>query len=125
MHFCDHYQIETARFVLRLAQEADLSSMYTIFSEPDVARYLPYDAWSSMADGDAALARARKRLADGEALSLFIAAPEGNTIFGSIVLFHFDEGSAAAEIGYVIDKQHWGRGVSREAVSAMIEHAFN
>lgn len=124
MHFCEHYQIESARLVLRLADEADLPAMYQIFSEPDVARYLPYAPWGSMADAEAALARARKRLLDREAIQLVIAAREDNTVVGSIVLFHFDQESAVAELGYAIGKPHWGRGVTREAASALIDHAF-
>jgi RimJ/RimL family protein N-acetyltransferase len=124
MHFCDSYQIESARFILRLPGEHDLPALFGIFSEPSVTRYLPYVTWSSMADADAWLARARKRLLEREAIQLVIAAQGSDEPLGSVVLFHFDEESAVAEIGYALGAGHWGKGVMCEAAGSMIDYAF-
>lgn len=41
-------------------------------------------------------------------------------ISGVIGLHDFDEGKAQAEVGYWVDKAHWGKGIATYALSALI-----
>ena len=43
---------------------------------------------------------------------------------GTCLLFRFDEGSERAELGYVLGRAHWGRGLMREALGGLLDRAF-
>jgi [ribosomal protein S5]-alanine N-acetyltransferase len=43
---------------------------------------------------------------------------------GTCLLFRFEEGSARAELGYVLGRAYWGQGLMREALEALINCAF-
>jgi RimJ/RimL family protein N-acetyltransferase len=40
------------------------------------------------------------------------------------LLFHFEEESRRAEIGYVLGKPYWGQGFAHEGVGALLAFAF-
>jgi [ribosomal protein S5]-alanine N-acetyltransferase len=116
--------ISTPRLVIRHFEPADLDDLLAINGDPEVTRYLPYDTWK---DADAARAwyeRMRKLEEGGGTVQLVIARAGDGLVIGTALLFMYDEGSARAELGYVLRRDHWGGGWMREALTALIDHAF-
>lgn len=117
--------ITADRISLRWLTERDVGSLFSIFSDPEVMRY-----WSStpFANTDAA----RKLLAhihDGfSRRALFqwgIARRTDDLVIGTCTLFHTDLDNRRAEIGYALRRDHWGHGYMREALTALLDFAFN
>jgi len=61
---------------------------------------------------------------DGSWLSWVVTRAGDDTAIGVCSLFHFVESCRRAEIGYILAQAAWGQGVMREALTAVIEHAF-
>ena len=116
--------IHTERLVVRPVAEADLPALLAVNSDEAVTALLPYATWTSLDDGRAWLERMAKIEAGGTATQLVIVDQAIATAIGTCLLFRFDEGSARAEIGYVLGRAHWGRGLMREALGGLLDHAF-
>ncbi|MEQ1597486.1 MAG: GNAT family protein [Casimicrobium sp.] len=115
---------ETARFRVRLVTREDLSALLVVNSDEAVTQFLPYETWRSMSDAEAWLQRVEKSQATGTALQFVIAEKATDQAIGTVLIFRHDEGSARAELGYVLGRSHWGTGAMFEALQALIEHAF-
>lgn len=122
----------TQRLTLRPVNETDLDDLFLVNRDPDVTRYLPYPPWHSMDDANAWYERTQARFAEKAAAQFAIrlnsvderGATPARTI-GNALLFQFDTQHEVAEVGYVIAREHWGNGYTREAMRPLINHAFN
>jgi ribosomal-protein-alanine N-acetyltransferase len=105
--------------------EADIDALYTIFSNVEVMRY-----WSTPAipDRNAAAAILRE-VHDGfqkrTVLKWGIARRTDDALLGTVTLYNLDLDHRRAEMGYALDRAHWGRGYMQEALHALLEFSFN
>ena len=117
-------RIETERLTLRLVVEADLPALLEVNGDDQTTRYLPYESWRGMDDAQVWFARALARHATGEAAQFVAELRETGRVIGACLLFHHDEPSARAEVGYVLGRVHWGAGLMQEAMRSLIGFAF-
>jgi RimJ/RimL family protein N-acetyltransferase len=89
-----------------------------------LTRFLPYATWQSLADGTAWLERMNALAQTGTGQQLVVVRNEDSRLVGTVLLFRFDEGSARMEIGYVLGRAFWRKGLMREALTAVCAHAF-
>lgn len=116
--------LETPRLLLRLVTPADLPGLMQVNGDDAVTRFLPYATWTSAADGEAWLQRMANIQATGTALQFVVVERRSGLPIGTCLLFRYDEGSARAELGYVLGRAHWGSGCMHEALAALIDAAF-
>jgi [ribosomal protein S5]-alanine N-acetyltransferase len=116
--------IETPRLLVRRVAETDLPALLAVNGDVEVTRYLPYPAWATLADGEAWLQRMNGIQASGTALQFVIVDRTAGQAIGTCLLFRHDEGSARAELGYVLARACWGRGLMKEALVAVVGAAF-
>lgn len=117
-------QLETPRLRLRAVAASDLEDLLAINGDPQVTQFLPYETWKDMDSARAWLERMRKLEATGNSLQLVVVRVDNSRVIGTCLLFLYDEGSARAELGYVLRRDHWGGGWMREALTALLDHAF-
>jgi RimJ/RimL family protein N-acetyltransferase len=120
--------IETPRLRVRLVAVTDLPALLAVNGDAEVTKFLPYPTWASLTDGEAWWQRMQGIQAGGTALQFVIAQREAqrdadreaDRAIGTCLLFRHDESSARAELGYVLARSCWGRGLMHEALSALI-----
>ena len=117
-------QIESARLLVRLVAETDLPELLLVNGDSEVTRMLPYATWNSMVDAEAWYKRMFDIQATGTALQFVIVEKQTQRVIGTCLLFRYDEGSARAELGYVLGRSCWGRGYMQEALAVVIDCAF-
>lgn len=117
--------IESERLIVRRVAASDLPSLLEVNANEEVTVLLPYDTWRSMADAQAWLQRMRDIEATGLALQFVVVLKSTAKAIGTCLLFRFEEGSARAELGYVLGRVHWGQGFMHEALVALLGHAFD
>lgn len=117
-------EIETHRLKIRLVERSDLPSLLEVNSNGEVTRYLPYESWKGIADGDAWYSRTADRFAAGEAGQFVIEQRETRRVIGTCLVFRFEKLSARAEVGYVLAREFWGAGYMFEAMSAFVTFGF-
>lgn len=116
--------IESSRLVIRTVEAADLPDLLAVNGDDAVTRHLPYATWQSLDDGKAWLERMNKLAAAGTGAQLVLVEKASGRCIGSCLLFRLDEGSARAELGYVLGRAHWGTGLMFEALSAVVSQVF-
>lgn len=119
------FTLDTRRLRIRAVAESDLPDLLSVNGDPEVTRFLPYATWTDLNDAAAWLARMQALQAAGTGLQLVLEQLANGQAVGTVLLFKLDEASARVELGYVLGRAHWGTGLMREALSAVIAHAFS
>ncbi len=117
--------IETQRLIVRQLQETDLPDLLVVNGHDAVTHYLPYATWTSISDAQAWLERMQTAQGSGNMLQWGVVDKASATVIGSCLLFQYDALSARAELGYVLGRAHWGRGLMREALTGLLDCAFD
>lgn len=116
--------IDSPRLTVRLVTEADLPALLAVNGDPGVTRFLPYATWTTLPDAETWYRRMMEMQDTGSALQFVVALKPAGTAIGTCLLFRHDEGSARAELGYVLGSAHQGAGYMHEALTALINAAF-
>jgi RimJ/RimL family protein N-acetyltransferase len=116
--------LATARLRLRPLAARDAPALFALFSDPAVMRYWASPPWSSIDAAHELLARDAAAAAEGSHLRLALARADDDTLIGSCTLFGLVPTSRRAEIGYLLARAHWGRGLMHEALTALVGHGF-
>lgn len=104
---------------LRKLTRSDLEYFYKWAGDPEVAKTMTWEAYTSMIDAEKFLIKVAERHPWFKAICL-----DGVPV-GSITLNQGKESLAyMAEIGYVLTKEFWGRGIGTVAVKLAIQAGF-
>lgn len=107
--------VRTARLLMRRAEVRDLGPLHAILSNPVAMRY-----WSTLPHKNLGVSR--------EWLKSMMASPEGESDDFVVTFEDRVIGKAGfwrlPEIGYIFHPDHWGQGLARECLSALIARAF-
>jgi RimJ/RimL family protein N-acetyltransferase len=120
----DAVSVPTPRLTLRFLTEADAPALYEIFSHPEVMRFWSRPPWTELAQAQQMLLDSQEGYRAGSALQLGIVRQADNLLVGTCSLFHFHVESRRAEIGYALGRPFWGFGYMHEALSALVDYAF-
>lgn len=116
--------IQTARLVLRPLTATDADALFAICSDPEIMQYWASLPWTTRQEAVDHIAQATSHLADGSSLRLAIAPAQGGAVIGTVALFAFNEQSSRAELGYLLARAEWGRGLMQEALVAVIDYGI-
>ena len=107
---------QTERLILRRYQEEDLQDLFEYLSDKKVVEFEPYKPMS--------LEEAKENLAWRMQTEEMVAIElkSSRKMIGNIYLGKRE--FEALEIGYVLNRNHWGRGYAREGCEALIRQAF-
>lgn len=116
--------VTTARLSLRHHRGSDLERLVAIYSRPEVARFLLEEPWT-LASGAAHLDR---RLVctglDEPAGSLALAVECDGVLIGAVSIWRTDQERRNVEVGWTLDPVCGGNGYATEAVTAVLQLAF-
>lgn len=118
-------RLETERLLLRPWRQEDLQDFYEYARVDGVGQMAGWQPHSSIEESQKIL---EMFLADKKTLALELK--ENGKVIGSIGLegreddSGLEEHSAGREIGYVLSRDYWGRGLMPEAVKAVIDYCF-
>lgn len=109
--------IATERLILRRPKATDAIAKYEYSRDPLVNRYMDWKPHATPGDAAAFVESAAARWASGEFSWVITARPDDRAIgsVGCTVNAH------AAELGFVLARDHWGRGYATEAARAVLE----
>jgi RimJ/RimL family protein N-acetyltransferase len=116
--------LETPRLLLRPLSYSDLPEFLEINRDEEVTRYLPYAAWVAMDDAVGWYHRMLGLIADGTIAYNAVVEKATGRVIGGTLLRDIDGDVGKLEVGYVAGRAFWGRGLMREAVGAVVDHAF-
>jgi RimJ/RimL family protein N-acetyltransferase len=116
--------LETGRLALRPLTMDDAESLLEVYSDPEVMKYW---ACEPMTDLDAVGDFVRRDIDSdqaGNSLNWAITPAGTDHAIGKCILFRHDPDNRRCEIGYILGRAHWRKGLMSEALEAVIDHAF-
>ncbi|WP_054022962.1 GNAT family N-acetyltransferase [Bacillus sp. FJAT-28004] len=118
-------ELHTERLYLRKMKVSDSSSLFKIWSDPDVTKFMNVSCFTNENQAKEMITLLDDLSQDGKAIRFSIIKIESNEIIGSCGYNSLDIENAKAEIGYDIAKSFWGRGYASEAISSLLDYAFS
>lgn len=118
------FPLVTRRLRLRLFMPGDQTWLHTIYSRPEVARYLLVEPWSVEDAAKEISKRLIRSDLDGDARALALVLERDGVPIGDVALWLVDAERRVAEIGWALDPGLQGHGYAREAVGAVLRLAF-
>jgi len=116
--------LETPRLLLRKMRLRDASDVFAYASDPQVARYVLWDAHQSIRDTRGYIRSMRRQYRLGLPASWAVVLKENNTVIGSIGYMWLSPENRSAEVGYSFSREYWNRGLATEALGAVLQSAF-
>lgn len=110
-------EIETARLHLRLFRVEDVGTLYKIYRDPQVMRYIRSGprTLEQVKQEVAGMIQAWRQQPWGQWAVIW---KENAALIGMAGFGH------EADVGYIIDRAYWGRGIATEALNACLRYGF-
>jgi RimJ/RimL family protein N-acetyltransferase len=116
--------LETTRLILRKMTPSDAEAVFAYASDPEVTRHVVWDAHRSIEDSETFLRSVVGGYENAQAIDWGIVYKGNGRFVGGCGIAGWDPDHARAEVGYVISREYWGRGLVPEAVRAMLAFGF-
>lgn len=116
--------LETERLRLRKLTMRDAQDIYTYSKDPQVAKYVLWDAQTSISEARAYLRFMLRKYRLGEPASWGIEWKATRQIIGTIGFMWIQRENASAEVGYSLHRGYWNRGIMTEALQELIRYGF-
>lgn len=122
----DTLSLRTPRLLLRPLAPDDAADLLAIHADERVMRYGNEPPWRSLEQAAGFIARDREGMAAGRHLGLGLVTLDDDPgrLIGTCTLFSFLRSSRRAELGFALASPWWGGGWMREALGALLDHAF-
>jgi len=117
--------LETTRLVLRPCRDDDADALFGMYSDEQTRRYWSGAPWTDPAEGLRKVARDREAMELGSAMGFGIEERATGLLIGTCALHAFHHANLRCEIGYLLSRSHWGRGLMSEALKPVLRHAFD
>jgi len=115
--------IETKRLVLRETRASDARPLFDAYTQDtEVARYTVWRAHKSLVETEEFVARCMRDRLTGSALAYVLTLREAPD--RPIGMLEARPLSHLCDIGYVLGRAYWGKGLMPEAICAMTEAAL-
>ena len=116
--------IEAERVRLRHLEQSDADALFEIFSDREALRFWSFPPYTQRAEAEKLLAEIHEHFRQKSLFQWGIASKSDDKIIGTSTLFRLDDQSRRAEIGYILNRRYWGKGLAVEALTALLDFAF-
>ncbi len=116
--------LETSRLALRQVQVEDAERLFQIRNHPDVIRYLDRDADKDVSQVRELILRMENNYRSGNVFWA-ISLRGSDALIGGICFWQMDYQNHRGEVGFLLDPEHWCRGLMHEALTAATAFGFH
>lgn len=103
----------------------DVQEIHNYASDQVVSQFIGWNLMSTLEETRRYIEVMLKREAEGTHLYSSVVEKHTDAVIGTAMIFNFDNKANKAEVGYVLNKHHWGKGYGRELVALMSNFAFS
>jgi len=116
--------LETERLRLRPFTLDDEAAVFALASDPEVSRFVRFEAHRTPAETRAFLELFERRYRRGDPFALAIVRREDDRLIGSCGFVSQAPERRSVEIGYWLGKRYWGKSYAVEAARALMCFGF-
>lgn len=117
--------LTTERMVLRQLRSSDAEQVFAIRSDPLVMRHVSRPLVLTMEDASLLIDRISTTVAAGDAVQWAMTVKGDDRLVGIIGFWRIVKEHHCAELGYMLARDQWGRGLMSEAIGAVLPCGFN
>ena len=125
MSHIESHILSTPRLRLRPLQPSDAAVLVFMYSDREFMRYWAFAPLTETQEALERVLRKIKNVESGTRVCFAIDLAASGETLGTCDLFGIDKASGRAEIGYGLLPKHWGQGYLRDAISVVLEYAFD
>lgn len=119
-------EIKTERLLLRRLKKEDAEAIFGIRSDEEVMKYIGKKLASSLDDAMEFINRVNESLEGNYGITWAITLKENPAkVIGTIGHWRLIKEHFRAEVGYMLDKNYWRKGIAKEALIKVIDFGFN
>ena len=116
--------LETERLILRKVTLEDIQDMYLYGSDEEVSKYVTWNTHETIADTKGFVEFVLNKYENKQVSPWGIECKENGKFIGTIDFVWWQPNNKTAEIGYVISKDYWGKGLTSEVAKEIIKFGF-
>jgi ribosomal-protein-alanine N-acetyltransferase len=124
-YFSNLPRLESRALVLRPLAGRDLLDMWEYLSDPLISEFTTWEYHQDMAATLAYLESVLGKQARGEVENWGIELQSEGKLVGMAGFGNVDETHRHGEIGYVLSRKYWNRGIMSEAVGLIVREGFS
>lgn len=117
-------ELKSQRLLLRRMEVSDSHSLFKIWSDPDVSKFMNISSFTHEAQAKEMIQLLEELTQASKAIRFSMIELKSNEIIGTCGFNSIDFENAKAEIGYDIAKAYWGNGYAPEGISAILNYGF-
>ncbi len=119
-------EIKTERLLLRRLKKEDAEEILKLRSDENVMKYIGKEMATSLGDAIEFFNRINESLITNNGITWAIALKENpEKLIGTIGHWRLIKEHFRAEVGYMLHREHWKKGIMKEALLKVIEYGFN
>ena len=116
--------LRTARLVLRELLPTDSPALFRLRSDGRVMEHIGRPRATVEQDASDLIARITADRHANEGITWAMTLHDNDTLIGTIGFYRLKLEHHTAEVGYMMDPDHWGKGLMSEALQAVVECGF-
>ena len=116
--------LETPRLTLRKVTMGDLEDMFAYSSDEEVTRFLRWGPHRAVEETESYIREVMREYKEGKDGPWGIEYKETGRMVGSIHLMAISAQHSKAQIGFVLSRSYWNRGLMSEALTRVLEYSF-
>lgn len=118
------YELETDRIRLRKLDLNDSQDIYEYGLDKNVSKYVMWKQYESEEDAKTYIQSVLNSYEKGNFNIWGIEYKEENKVIGTIDFMSYSEKHKKTDLGYVLNRSYWNKGLMTEAVKAVVKYAF-
>jgi len=120
-----HFEsLETERLIIRRLTKEDAPAIFHYASDPEITKYVLFPTHQTLEDTWKFLGTTLEKYEKKEVAPWGLAWKANNHLIGTCDFVWWDIINRKAEIGYILTKEHWNKGIMSEAVKRLIQFGF-
>lgn len=116
--------IELKRIKLRMIDPKDADGIFAIRSNLDMIRYTRISQMKNMDEAITYVKTRREGMKENKWIYMAITSMHTDDLMGTICIFNFSDDKTSADIGYELLPAYQGNGYVHEAVTALMQFAY-
>ena len=125
-NFSPFPEIQTARLLLRRIIKTDAPEILSMRSDDNVMKYIDREKAKTIEDAEAWIQMVNDVVDNNNGINWAISLlDQPQTQIGTIGFWRIIKQHYRAEVGYMLAPAYWRKGITKEALLAVIDHGFN
>ncbi|WP_054957494.1 GNAT family N-acetyltransferase [Paenibacillus dakarensis] len=116
--------LETERLILRKITMDDAEDMFLYASDDEVSRFVPWETHRTIENTLGYISFVVERYENKTIAPWGIEYKENGRMIGTVDFVFWKPEHQVAELGYVLGKDYWGKGIITEAAAELLRFAF-